>query len=111
MLDVQHLDLGTHQVDMTGDDVKTLDVRGVHGFTDIHMVDDTFIQTALYIFYVHTQAARGIGLWVCINNQNGLFQGGKRCRQVDRGGSLTYTTFLIGQSYNLSHNINVYLLL
>ena len=93
---IQHFNLGTHQIDVAGNDVQTVDVGGVDGVAHVGMVDDTFIERAVHILDVDTKTARSVGLRVSINNQYRLLQRGKRGCQVDGGGGLAYAAFLVG---------------
>ncbi len=49
ILEIQHLYLGTHQVDMARNDVESINVGGVDGIADICMVDDALVERAVYL--------------------------------------------------------------
>ena len=103
MLHIEHLYLCTHQVDVGRYDVQTVDVGGVDGIAYIGMVDDAFVERAVYFLDVNAQSARCIGLRVGIDYQHFLFQRGQRGCQIDGRRGLAHTAFLIGQSYDFSH--------
>ena len=44
VIQVQHLNLRTYQVDVTGDDVQPFYVCRVYGFVYVGLVDDTFVE-------------------------------------------------------------------
>jgi hydrogenase maturation factor len=62
---------------VAGNDVQTVDVGGVHRIAHIGMVDDAFVDRAVYLADVYTKAAGRIGLWVGIHHEYRLLQ----CRQ------------------------------
>ena len=60
---------------------------------------------AVGLFDVHAQARRGVGLRVCVDNQDLLLKRGQRGGKVDGGGGLAYTALLVCQCDNFSHNL------
>ena len=66
------------------------------------------VYSAFRLLDVDTQTGRGICLRVCVHNEHFLFQGGKGGCEVNRSRCFSYTTFLICQSNNFSHNLSVY---
>ena len=51
------------------------------------------------------QACGGVALGVGVNEEDGDLGGGERCSDVDSGGGLSYTAFLIGNRDNLSQRM------
>ena len=57
VVDVEHFNLGSHQVDMAWDDVETIDVGSVYSVSHVGMVDDTLIKRAVHLFDIHSKSA------------------------------------------------------
>ena len=47
------------------------------------------------MFAVDAKPGRGIALWIKIDDENALADGGERRAEVDRGGSLSYSALLV----------------
>ena len=54
VLQIEHLYLGTYQVDVAGDDVETIYVSGVDGVTNICVVDDALVERTVYLLDVYS---------------------------------------------------------
>lgn len=55
---------------MAWHNVKSVNVCGIDGVMYVCMIDDTFVQRAVHVFRVDSEAARSVGLRVGIDYQN-----------------------------------------
>ena len=56
-MQVEHFYLRTHEVDVTGNDVKPVYVGGIDGIAHVGMVDDALIERTIDILYIHSKSA------------------------------------------------------
>ena len=70
---VQHFYFRTDQIDVRRNDVQSLDIRSIDGIARICVIDDTFIDRAVYFRYVYSQTGRRIGLRIRIDKQDLFF--------------------------------------
>ena len=77
LVDVEHFYLCAYQIDVAGDDVKTIYVGGVNRFPDVGFADEAFVKRTVQVVDVHAQSTRGVGLGVGVYHQYRLF----KCRQ------------------------------
>lgn len=94
-----------HQVDVRGDDLQGVDVRVVQGLPHVGTVDEALVDGAFGLLDVHSQARRGVGLRVGVDDQDFLFERGQRGGKVDGGGGLAHAALLVCHCNNFSHNL------
>ena len=102
-VDLQHFDFGPDKVDVARDNVQPLYVGGVDGIFYVCMVYDTFVKRAVHLLDVYAQTAGCVGLRIGVNDKYGLLKRCQGCRQINSGGCLPDTAFLVGKCNNLSH--------
>ena len=103
VVQVEHLYLGSHKVDVARYYVKSVYVGRVDGVAHVGVVDDTLIEGAVHFLYVNSESARCVCLRIGVNDENSLFQSSKRGGKIYCRGCLTYAAFLISQCNNFSH--------
>ena len=72
MLDIEHFDLCTYEVDMTRDKVQVLRIRLHYGAMRINAVHQTFVDRFVQFANLHTQTGRRVRLGVRIDEQHAL---------------------------------------
>ena len=57
IFDIEQFDFCSYEVDVTWDNVQSVDVGGVDGVANVGVVDDAFVERAFYFFEVDAQSA------------------------------------------------------
>src|SRR5580658_948449 len=100
---VDHLDLVSYKVDMGGNDVEVGNLRFEDDIFYRNAVDHAVIEALGDIMQVEPDPRSAVGLRIGIHQQGPEFQYGKAGRQVDRGSSFAYPSFLIRYSNSFCH--------
>ena len=88
---------------------KTLSVRTLAAaiqasFRRIQFIDHTIVDRVLHSLLHHPDARRGVRLRIGIDQQHFFFQNGQAGGQIDGRSRFPYSTFLIRNGYNFSHD-------
>ena len=82
--------------------------QGIFGF---ELADENLIEgTVIAVLRVEIKAGSGIGLRVCVDDEDVLLKNGQGGSQVDGGGGFSHAAFLVGYGNNLSHICVTYIM-
>lgn len=102
--DIQHLDLGSHEVDMGRNHMEILEFGLDKGVFSRNPADYHFVErTAVFVIRREVEPRGRVGLGVGVNHENLLLEYGEGCGEVDCCRCFSDTAFLIGYCYYLSH--------
>ena len=94
---------------MGGNDVEVVQVGGLDDAFDLPLADEDFVErVVLFRVGIEVQARGRVGLRVGVDDERFVFQDRQRGGQVDGGGRLSDAPFLVGDSDDLSHNLQSY---
>jgi len=93
-------EIDANQVLVGGDEFETLHLRLADSLANVSPVDENVIDGRHALGFLDAETARGVSLWVGIDNKNSHLARGKGCGQVNGGSRLPDAAFLIGDRYD-----------
>ena len=101
---IQHLDFGSHEVDVGRNHMEILEFGLDKGVFGCNLAYNHFVERpAVFGIRRKVESRGGIGLGIGVNHENFLLEYGEGCGEVDCGRCFSDTAFLIGYCYYLSH--------
>jgi hypothetical protein len=91
------LDINAAKIDFTRDDFQMVK-GGLLNFLEQRAFTDKWTICTGALHFFQTDATRGIGLWIQVEQQNIFSEGGEAGGEINGRGGLANTTFLIGNS-------------
>jgi hypothetical protein len=104
LLDRRQLDLGTRKGDRAGNQSNARNWRINRQLLERDRVNDRFIDGAIQGVAIEAEAARGIALWIEVDDENPLSGECEIGREIDHRRGLTDAALLVGTGDRLAHS-------
>lgn len=91
------------QIFVGGDDIQALDLRLLDDFLERLVEDEAVVEGSAGRVFGKADGGGGVGLGVAVDEEGGLIGSGETGSEIDGGGSLADSAFLIGHRDNASH--------
>ena len=104
---VDQLDVGSDEVLGRGDDLEVLELGGLEELGGVGVAHEELIGSGALGVFDQAEAGGGVGLGVAIDEEGWDAAGGEAGGEVDAGGGLSDSAFLVGDGNDPRHRLGL----